>query len=188
MVAPEVDHHLVQLPLGERGAREREIHELAREPAASLLLRAGLLLRPHSVRRSCGQLPLAALPLRLEVPLREVAAIVVENLEPVLASGERAVVDPFGVELLIDPPHHAQRGDAVRLAGSRPVRETVEGVQGRVVGCEGGSAGRHCLLYGHGMPCPYHGRRRRGACQRTRHDAISHAVILTHSPRGKLTL
>ena len=179
MIGPEIDHHFVQLALRQRCARDREVHELARELAAGLLLGPGLVESTHAVGRSGGELALAALALGVEVQVREVAAIEGQDLEAAFALAERGVVDPVGVELPLDPAGDACRRDPVGVTRAGPVREAVERVQGGVVGGEGGHARGHL--------CALQRQEAQSESERARQGATFHAVILTHSLRRKLT-
>src|SRR5206468_11067331 len=86
------------LALGERGADDGQVGEFAREAS---------VLRHHWIGKSVrilrglprGQFALAPLPLRCDVHGGEVAAVVLEDVEPTLSLGQTVVVDPIGREL-----------------------------------------------------------------------------------------
>ena len=120
-----------------------------------------------------GQFALAPLALRLRVHRGEVAAVVLEDLELALPLGETVVVDLFGRELAVDPAHHPIGSHAPHIAGSRSVREAVQGVERRVLGSEGGLLRRDT-------------DREDSERQDRPNDPRFHAVILTHSPWEKL--
>src|SRR6266853_4167147 len=135
------------------------------------------MLRPYTVgairavpRR---QLALPPLALRLGVQSGQVAAVVLEDVEPTLSLGQTVVVDLVGSELVVDPAHHALRRHAWYVAGSGPVREAVQGVERRVL------RGQGRLL----SPDPDRQQPRR---QQRPNDQRFHAVILTHRPLEKL--
>src|SRR2546422_2691953 len=132
--------------------------------------------RPYTVAitRRFTLLPLTP---RVDVHAGELTRVVLENFELSLPLSERSVVDLVGGKLPVDPLHHARGGDAVHLARSGAVGETVERVQRGVAGREEGSLGARC----------HQGRRAQRPTQ-TRHGPDLHTVILTHSPRGKLRL
>src|SRR6266487_864096 len=100
-----------------------------------------------------GQFALAPLPLRCGVHGGEVAAVVLEDVEPTLSLGQAVVVDPIGRQLVVDPAHHPLRSHAWYVAGSRPVRQAVQGVERRVLRREGGS--RQGGLWGRSMLRPH---------------------------------
>ena len=139
------------------------------------------MLPPYTVsvtrRLALLSLLLALFSLGLDVHARELARVVLENGELALPLGERSVVDLVGRQLLVDPLHHARRRDAVHLAWSGAVGETVQRVQRGVTGREQGRLGAR----------PHQGRGAQRPAQ-TRHGPDLHTVILTHSPRGKLRL
>src|SRR5947208_16494764 len=139
------------------------------------------MLRPYTVRASIHfpllPLPFAPFALRLDVHGGELAAIVIENLEGPRPFGEGAVGYVVGGKLLLDPLQHARRRDAVHLAWSGAVGETVQRVQRGATGREQGRLGAR----------PHQGRGAQRPAQ-TRHGPDLHTVILTHSPRGKLRL
>src|SRR5213594_3640286 len=134
------------------------------------------MLSPYTVGAIRGlprrQLALAALPLRCGVQGGEVAAVVREDVEPTLSLGQTIVVDPIGRQLAVDPAHHPLRSHAWYVAGSRPVRQAVQGVERRVL------RGKGSLL----SPDPDRQQPRR---QQRRNDPRFHAVILTHRPLEK---
>ena len=78
--------------------------------------------------------PLHPLPFlhRVAVTLRELGAIVIENRESFLALGEHRVGNPFGIELPLNPAHHAGARHAVDFAGSSAVGEPVEHMERRI--------------------------------------------------------
>ena len=94
------------------------------------------MLRPYTVPVTLDLLPLllAALALGVEVDARQLAGVVVEDLEPSLAGGERTIIEFAGRELPVDPPHHPVGGDPVRFAWPGAVGEAVQYVQRGVVG------------------------------------------------------
>ena len=98
------------------------------------------MLRPYTVPVTLDLLPLllAALALGVEVDARQLAGVVVEDLEPSLAGGERTIIEFAGRELPVDPPHHPVGGDPVHLARAGAVGEAVQYVQCGVVGGEAG--------------------------------------------------
>src|SRR5260370_1124493 len=85
MIGPEIHHDFTQLALGQRGADNGKLLQLAVE-LPKLSHRLWEVVGTHRVRRR-SQLALHALPLALRVPetLGEVLAIVIEALEVVLA-------------------------------------------------------------------------------------------------------
>ena len=89
------------------------------------------MLRPYTVPVTLDLLPLllAALALGIEVDARQLARVVVEDLEPSLARGERTIIEFAGRELPVDPPHHPVGGDPVHLARAGAVGEAVQYVQ-----------------------------------------------------------
>ena len=173
MVGPEVDHHLVQLSLGEGGAHDRQVRELAAE--ATLPLRHRVLVRSLRAVRAGGALALATFTLRVEVQLGQIATVVVEDVEGPLALGECVIINLGGGELPVDPLHHARGRDAVDLSRAGTVGEAVERVQSRVARRENrGLRGR-----------PTQGPRGQYPAH-TRQDPGLHTVILTHSLRETL--
>src|SRR5437667_6817857 len=98
------------------------------------------MLRPYTVPVTLDLLPLllAALALGIEVVACHFARVVVEDLEPSLAGGERTIIEFAGRELPVDPPHHPVGGDPVHLARAGAVGEAVQYVQRGVVGGEAG--------------------------------------------------
>ncbi len=146
------------------------------------------MLRPYTVGAIRGlprrQLALAPLPLRCGVQGGEVAAVVPEDVEPTLSLGQTVVVDPIGRQLAVDPAHHPLRSHAWYVAGSRPVRQAVQGVERGVLRGEGGS--RHGGLWGRSMLRPYQGQAGAHDHETAPNDPVFHAVILTHRPLEKL--
>ena len=132
MIRPEIDHHLSQLPLGQRGANDGELLQLATQ-LAELPHRALDFVGAHRVLR-LSKLPLhaLALALRVTVALGEVPPVIVEDLERVLALLEQLVIEVIRIELPFDPGHHAVARHAVHLAGTRPVSQTIQGMQSGV--------------------------------------------------------
>src|SRR5256885_17048140 len=98
------------------------------------------MLRPYTVPVTLDLLPLllAALALGIEVDARQLARVVVEDLEPSLARGERTIIEFAGRELPVDPPYHPVGGDPVHLARAGAVGEAGPYVQRRGVGGEAG--------------------------------------------------
>ena len=96
--------------------------------------------RPYTVPVAVGLLPFLFAPLALgvDVNARQLARVVVEDLEPSLARGERTIIEFAGRELPVDPPHHPVGGDPVRFARPGAVGEAVQYVQRGVVGGEAG--------------------------------------------------
>jgi len=137
VIGPEIDHDFVELALGDGGAHHGELLKLSGQAARRLFPRSdGSIGSP--IRRL---LALAALALDLRVHVREIPAVQPQKGEPVLALGERSVVDLPRSELAVGPAHHAFGGHAVHFARARAVGESVERVQCRVVrGPDGGRA------------------------------------------------
>src|SRR5207249_17754 len=104
------------------------------------------MLRPYTVgalRRLARRQPaFPPLALRLGVHRGEVAAVILEDVKPALPLSPTVVIDPIGRELAVDPAHYALGDHARHVAGSRPVREAVQGVERRVLQGEGGSRRR----------------------------------------------
>ena len=157
VIEPEVHHDFVELALREDRADDGKIREFTREAPALALRRGrrGVLLR-------CRLLAVAPFPLRLGVHRRKVAAVIVEEGELALPLGEHVVVDPVGRELPVDPVHHTSGGHARHLAGSRSVRQAVQGLEGGVLRGEGrllapeaGGNRRQCAEPRHRVSCGY---------------------------------
>src|SRR5207245_2660456 len=89
------------------------------------------MLRPYTVPVTLDLLPLllAALALGIEVDARQLARVVVEDLEPSLARGERTIIECAGRELPVDPAHHPVGGDAVPLVRPGAGGEAVQYVR-----------------------------------------------------------
>jgi hypothetical protein len=63
------------------------------------------------------------------------------HAEGSLTPGEHAVGQAGRVELLVDPMHHAHRGDPIDFSGPRPVGQAVQGVPGGISRGERGGGG-----------------------------------------------
>ena len=131
MIRPEVDHHLTQLPLRQRGSHDRELLQLAAQ-LPKLLHRAGIA-HPRRIA-GCGGLALQTLTLtgRIAIPAGKIGAIVIEDLELPLALRDVIVRDVIGIQLALDPPDHAEARDAVRFAGTSAVRQSIQRVKRRI--------------------------------------------------------
>ena len=147
VVRPEVDHHLAQLALRDGRADDRELLQLAAE-LAELLHRSRAAHAGRIAGR--GRLALQALALlhRIAIAPREVRAIVVEDLEFPLARRETGIGNVIRIELLLDPAHHPDLGDAVGFAGASAVRQPIQRMERRIArrqsGCDTGSLrGQH---------------------------------------------
>jgi len=98
--------------------------------------RARRIFVGHGVGRR-SQFALAPLALRFGIHCGEVAAVVPEDVEPMLSLGQPVVVDPSGRQLAVDPAHHPVGSHARHVPRSGSVRETVQGVERRVPRGEG---------------------------------------------------
>src|SRR5213080_1152463 len=105
------------------------------------------MLRPYTVGTlrglPCRPLALPPLALCCGVHCGEIAAAVLEDVEPMLPLGQTVVVDLIGRELAVDPVHHALRGNTRHVARSGSVREAVQDVDRRVLRGEGGCGRGH---------------------------------------------
>src|SRR3989441_8207767 len=131
MIRPEVDHHLTQLPLRQRGPDDRELLQLAAQ-LAELLHRAGIAQERRIA--GCGGLTLQTLSLtgRVAISAGKVTAVVTEDLELALALGEVRVGHVIRMELPLDPFHHAEPRDAIGFAGTRAVRQPIQRMERRI--------------------------------------------------------
>src|SRR5204863_8464732 len=62
----------------------------------------------------------------------EIGTIVVEDLEFPLPRGEPWIGHMVGIELALDPAHHADPGDAVGFTWARAVREAIQRMEGGI--------------------------------------------------------
>src|SRR5438045_897819 len=123
MIRPEVDHYLPQLPLRYRRTHDRELLQLTPELPQLAHGARPRAFWPHRVAAR-RRLTLQALPLANRVPIsiRQITAIIVEDLERPLALGEMLVGDMIDIDLPVNPAHDAEPGHAIGLARTRPVR------------------------------------------------------------------
>ena len=147
MIEPEVDEHFLQLALGQRGAQNLGLHQLA-DHGLRLLLRHSLFRRRRGLRRrvsgrhaghrrvrrrAClllfGLTPQAIG--RLEVLRRQLRRAHGECREFAEPRVERAIRDTLGMQLLIDVRGEANLLDAGHVAGPRAVADAVEYVGNR---------------------------------------------------------
>jgi len=158
MIRPEVDHHLTQLPLRQRGSHDRELLQLAAQ-LPELLHRAGIAHTRGIAGGGGLALQTLALTGRIAVPAGKIGAIVIEDLELPLAVPKVVVGHVIGIELALDPPHHPEARDAVRFGGTSAVRQSIQRVKRRIA------------------------RRQRGKLrgERENEDEV-HVAILTPSP------
>lgn len=73
---------------------------------------------------------------RVGVACGQLLAVVFQQPERALPLGDAVIAHALGLELPLDPAQHAEPGDAVDLAGPRPVSEAVQRVQRGVAGGE----------------------------------------------------
>ena len=109
----------------------------------------------------CGGLTLQTLALtgRVAISAGKVTAVVTEDLELALALGEVRVGHVIGIELPLDPFHHAEPRDAIGFAGTRAVRQPIQRMERRIARGQG-----------------WHLRRER------EHEEQVHVAILTPPP------
>ena len=134
VIRPEIDHHFAQLSLRNGRPHDGELLELTAQlpefahrrgaPGALGALQTGGV----AARRRLALHALALAP-GVGEPPGELGTIVIENLELPLALREPGVVDAIRLELPLDPPHDAEPCDAVGFAGTRAIREAIQGVK-----------------------------------------------------------
>ena len=134
MIGPEIDQHLVQLPLRENGSGNCELLELACEapqPVSGPLPASPGVRRPvHGLRAvSHRQLAAPALLLFAEEHVRQVVGGQLQDIEVGQGGIQPRVRGGLRVELLLDPPVYARCQNPFHVSGPGPERETVEGVE-----------------------------------------------------------
>ncbi len=125
MIGPEIHHDFAQLALGERGPHDRELLQLTAQLAK--LAHGSRAAETHRVSTRRGfSLHALALAGRVAIAAGEIGPIVIEDLEFPLPRGEPWIGHMVGVELALDPAHHADPGDAVGFTRARAVREAIQ--------------------------------------------------------------
>jgi hypothetical protein len=153
VVVPEVRHHFLELPLARDGARDARRLKLGNDLAREIVSLLSLAAHRDTVGAAHGVIAGRAPHLPALAELFRVLSqkIVRASVDRGISRDERfqaGVIDPFGMELLLDPLVEPDGSDLLHITGSRAEAETVDRVDYLLVGWEltrlcGERAGNH---------------------------------------------